>query len=381
MIHCVTTFKGDQESRPDYKNICLSYPFILDENNERRYLLFYRWIHWSLLLISVIFYLPRKVSKTIENNKAKKILEDLATLSPRYDQAEKDAVQRAAYFMTHNMRTLNSIYYKYLSLNIFSLAIDIFVLKFLDFLLQSRFMNLVPSSYPFTRDPENFKDYLSQTFPPFASCYLTKDHKILGGRSEDIGCHLTNMELYEKLFILFWFFIYALIIVTLLYNIYLIFMMVPKLRRYYISNSKPINASEPGHIVAANVLGKLRVGDLYMLYRLKQHLSPGKFYELLIRLGDPSLKVNISAQVKETEKDTKPANLHFQQENHNVRNRHPNDDKAFQANQQSSQNLTQNNNLLNQLLHDPNNQQLIKKYPELMKSKQISDKSILIDCE
>ncbi|RXG58358.1 hypothetical protein Avbf_18245 [Armadillidium vulgare] len=97
VIHCVSDFKGDVEARPDYTNICLSYPYILDDSKKKRYLLFYRWIHWSFLFIAAIYYIPRKVSKSFENQKSKKLFEDLATLSSRYDQSEKELIQRSAF--------------------------------------------------------------------------------------------------------------------------------------------------------------------------------------------------------------------------------------------------------------------------------------------
>ncbi|RXG50714.1 hypothetical protein Avbf_17833 [Armadillidium vulgare] len=99
VIHCVSNFNGDVVARPDYTNICLSYPYILDDSGEKRYLLFYRWIHWSFLFIAAIYYIPRKVSKSFENQKSKKLFEDLATLSSRYDQSEKELVQRSAFYM------------------------------------------------------------------------------------------------------------------------------------------------------------------------------------------------------------------------------------------------------------------------------------------
>lgn len=47
VITCVSHFNAETQVRLDYINICLSYPYV-DENGSRRYILFYRWISWSL---------------------------------------------------------------------------------------------------------------------------------------------------------------------------------------------------------------------------------------------------------------------------------------------------------------------------------------------
>ena len=135
IIHCVTSFNSDVKARNDYENICLAYPYVKD-GSTRRYILFYRWIHWTFLLLSMIFYIPRKISKSLENPKAKKILQDLSTLHPRYDQAEKEAVQRANYYIVSNFRTQNALYWKQLGTHLATLIMDLCVLRFIDFMLR-----------------------------------------------------------------------------------------------------------------------------------------------------------------------------------------------------------------------------------------------------
>ena len=76
-------FNAETQVRLDYINICLSYPYVEDDG-QRRYLLFYRWISWSLLVLAGIYYIPRKISKNQDNPKCKKLLEDLAANSFRW---------------------------------------------------------------------------------------------------------------------------------------------------------------------------------------------------------------------------------------------------------------------------------------------------------
>ncbi|KAG7166094.1 innexin inx2-like [Homarus americanus] len=288
IITCVSHFNADAQVRLDYLNICLSYPFIV-EKGEKRYLLFYRWIAWAFSFLASVYYIPRKVSKNLDNAKCKKLLEDLAANAHRYDQAERELVDRAAGYMIFNIKTHNGLYWKFLTVNIIALLVDIFAMQFLDFLLQGRFIQYGYNSYPFSRDPHNFTDYMSKTFPPFASCEIAKQHQLLSKRTEMFGCHLTIMELYEKLFLGLWVWIITLTFVTCCYIIFLFLMWLPYVQVYLLRVAKPVHASDKVRGVVHAVTQNCKIGDIYLLYRLKGHLSHVRFYELMVRLSDPNL--------------------------------------------------------------------------------------------
>lgn len=280
-------FNAETQIRLDYMNICLSYPYI-EKEGSRRYLLFYRWISWSFLLLAGIYYIPRKVSKSFDNPKCKKLIEDLASQAPRYDQTERDLVERAARYLVANFKTHNGLYWKYLFVNILALLVDVFALQFFDFILQGRFIHYGFKAYPFSRDPHNFTDYMSQTFPPFASCELTPTNKLVNKRIEKFGCHLTIMELYEKVFVGLWSYLIILIFVTSCYILFLLLMWVSCVQIYILRIAKPAYASDKVRQLVQDVTKSCKIGDIYLLYRLRQHLSHARFYELMKRLSDPA---------------------------------------------------------------------------------------------
>lgn len=171
-------------------------------------------------------------------------------------------------------------------------------------------------SFPFTRDPVNFSDYMSRTFPPFAKCELSMTHKLVARRTEKFGCHLTVMELYEKVFLGVWVWLIILITVTIGYLIFLGFMWLPYFRSMMLKVAKPPNAKNTVSDTIVSVIGYCKIGDVYLLYRLKQHLSHARFYELLTRLSDPEF-------IKTMLQD--PADRAIQAKNQdNLRNRKPN---------------------------------------------------------
>uniref|UniRef100_A0A6A7FNZ0 Innexin n=1 Tax=Hirondellea gigas TaxID=1518452 RepID=A0A6A7FNZ0_9CRUS len=289
VITCASHFNAETQVRLDYINICLSYPF-LQVGNERRYLLFYRWIHWVLLLLAMIYYIPRKLSKNAENPKVKKLFEDLAVGVHRYDNYEREMVDRAARYMAFNIKTHNGLFYKYLFCNVVALAIDLFTFHFLDWVLQNRFLRLGFQAYPFNRDPKTFTDYLSQTFPPFADCELNIESQLVNKRIEKLGCHLTVMELYEKVFVYIWLFLIIQTTITCLYIIYLLLFWNKWVRLHILRVAKPVTAKQSNSSVrhtVVSVIENCKVGDIYLLYRLRQHFSHARFYELLTKLSDP----------------------------------------------------------------------------------------------
>lgn len=286
VITCASHFNAETQVRLDYINICLSYPYI-EVGSERRYLLFYRWIHWVLLVLAAVYYIPRKISKNAENPKVKKLFEDLAVGVHRYDNYEKEMVERAARYMAFNIKTHDNLFFKYLTCNFIALIIDLITLNFLDYCFQNRFLNLVYNSMPFDRDPKTFTDYLSQTFPPFADCELNHNSMLTNKRVEKLGCHLTVMELYEKVFILLWLWLVLLICITTLYIIYLFCFWSPWARLRILRVAKPANARDSIRNTVVSVLQNCKIGDIYLLYRLRQHFSHARYYDLLTKLSDP----------------------------------------------------------------------------------------------
>lgn len=301
VITCVSHFNAETQVRLDYINICLSYPYLEEEGESRRYILFYRWISWSLLVLAGVYYIPRKVSKSMDNARCKKLLEDLASNASRYDQVEEQLVERAARYLIFNLKTHNGLYWKYLGVNILALVVDLFAMQYLDFILQGRFIAYGFNAYPFYRDPRTFTDYMSQTFPPFAMCELTNVNQLTNKRTEKFGCHLTIMELYEKVFLMLWLWLIVLVFLTCCYLVFLMCMWLPCVRCYLLRTAKPAHGSDKVRSVIQKVAANCKIGDIYLLYRLKGHLSHVRFYELMMRLSDPSLR---SAQPQPTQGPT-----------------------------------------------------------------------------
>ncbi|CAL4141127.1 unnamed protein product [Meganyctiphanes norvegica] len=458
-IICVSHFSAAQiERTKEYISICLSYPFIRTPEGDRRYLLFYRWVHWLFLLLAAIFYIPRVIAKGSENEEVKTLLEniikhkkyltiramrekepdksllnsestyqgdliqwmvssmkntdnedemlnrirddidferELTTLTrcdsssdisdpcvnmpknssphgsprvskpspskatpnrsyynqnsydrgghgPSHTQSEtllnarkedfkkmvlnatkrKDDVKEVVEHITRNrkfdvQKQLEEIYkeieakrffvktadyilftkkrhiklcWKYLGIHVICLAVDLLVVILLNFLLlQGRFFNYgfeFMRAYIKGRDPKGFTDYISQTFPPFASCELNAETQLTAKRTEVLGCHLTLMELYEKIFLFVWAWMFFLVVITFLYIVYIVVMFALYRKKIVKVNVTQLGYDNPQKTFE-EVFKKFDYGNIFLLYLIKKQLNNTQYFELLRLLKEP----------------------------------------------------------------------------------------------
>lgn len=249
----------------NYVNVCYSYPYILrlrrddinnndkDNNNNnaetnfsppnpldssRIYILYYRWVHWLMLLISVIYGLIGQITnhkllpelsinensiifnyrKNVNNNNKKNGLDKKkkeSTKSHRdksickYDLEERRWLEEekgeidSFKFVNNNIKDVELIktwLLKTVYSSVVYLCVDMMIIFALNYMLQYKFLALPIASYPYKRNPPYFTDYISRMFPPFAFCHIERVNELSAERGEVLGCHLTLMELYEKLF-------------------------------------------------------------------------------------------------------------------------------------------------------------------------------------
>ncbi|XP_063615766.1 innexin inx2-like, partial [Penaeus indicus] len=298
-IHCVEAFNGETLVSTNKKNICLSYPYTCEppaptrygsSECQRRYQLFYRWIHFTFLILSAVYYTPRILAKG-KDHQLRKLLTDLSARDENYDKASLEEGTRLAlqYFKNHSF-VHTPLYARLVLAHAYALVIDMATLFFFDFMLHNGFYGLVYTTYPWNRNPSNFSDSMSQHFPPYAFCTIDKYNLINNARVENYGCHLMLMELYEKVFIVIWFLLAVLIAVTLLSLLVLLFLWLPPFNCLLL---RTCITSAYIRRVKREVLKISSVGDLFVLRLMKKHMNERqflKFLECLVQAYDNHLK-------------------------------------------------------------------------------------------
>ncbi|KAK4328975.1 hypothetical protein Pmani_000643 [Petrolisthes manimaculis] len=295
-VHCVNLFNAETAVKPFHQNICLSYPFVCEDKmdfsrssergecpgDRRRYILFYRWIHFSFLVLAGLYYLPRMVAKKVDDPRLQKLIKDMAEGEKSYDGSSwKQDTEVMVNYMEKHLHTHSHIYFWFVFTHLLALTIDVATVYFFNFILQDQFLTLMYSAYPYQRNPQNFTDYLSSTFPPFVLCRLDKNILINNERVENLACHLLLMELYEKMFIVLWVWLAVVTVCTTLIIICQLLATLPPFWGWFLhlhSNSSKIRE------LKRKVLKLCDVGDLYVLYLLKKHRSDAQFVMFMSKL-------------------------------------------------------------------------------------------------
>lgn len=265
-IVCKHSFSDVNIKHEDYLNICLSYPFVTDDTKQRRYILFYRWLPSCLLILASFCYTPRLLAKYFCNN--------MNELQLNFHK-KNDDYNIVNTILSNLWGNNHLLYIKYLLINIYCLIIEVTSVIFLNFVLQERFIWFGYVSFPFNRDSQKFTDYISQTFPPFVDCNINDVHKIVLFRDETFGCHLTLMELYEKIFLILWALLFILILITTIYIAILLFICCPVLNEIlFITPSTP-------RMCQKVKLPRFSIGDVYYLYCIKKCIPANQYYYII----------------------------------------------------------------------------------------------------
>ena len=86
-ITCVNKYNAEGPVRPDFVNLFLSYNFFKDPvENRTKNILFYKWVPISTLILAMVYYSVRKISKYLDNEKAMNLLEMVAAKTGEFQR-------------------------------------------------------------------------------------------------------------------------------------------------------------------------------------------------------------------------------------------------------------------------------------------------------
>jgi len=281
---CVNKFNADAQVRMDILNLCLSYGTFNDPTSKDvKIMMFYKWIPFSIMIIGAMFYIPRKLSKHFESNQLVRLMTMLS------QKSGNETVRETIHHFMNTRKYFNSLFYKYLFCNVVALGINILCMFTLDFFLQGRFLSYGLIDV-YNREVQNFTDDVSRTFPPFTQCQITPQMRLIAGRTDRFGCHLTLMEVYEKLFFIIWWWMVFLMVTTGAYIVFLVsFRLCSKVQLLALRSSKPDALRKKFDDsrfteTLKKLLTKVEIGEIYSLYRLKEFFSPAQYFELIMKL-------------------------------------------------------------------------------------------------
>ena len=286
-MQCINMF--DRSEVWDYfKGLCLSYSYtnatrsVSDKDSDaseenRVYAAHYRWIHWVLLFLMLLYYVPLIAARSWTIPFVQNLLADIKSFS----EIEKEDKLQASLLLVEELGWNAFIYKGHLLTHLLALVVNIIGILTIDTLLQNSFLTLVVSLYPFVRDSQHFSDPLSLLFPPFVTCKVGPEMMLLNYRTEVIGCHLSLMEFYEKFFIALWFWLAFLGLGIILKIISLLLLSACKcMQMKLISVCVERQAGD-----ATLVVARYSVGDLLVLCKLREVIDSQLYRRALHHAG------------------------------------------------------------------------------------------------
>ena len=259
---------SDRSAVWDYfQRLCFSYSFTNSsraaEGDSRVYAPHYRWIHPVALVLMFLYYSPQLVVSNFSAPIAERLLKDI--ISHKDKEYDNSKLLKNVYLFVEEMGWHSDLYTAHLQSHLFALFINLTGIAIIDTLFQNEFVTLVPLLFPFSRDSRHFRDPLSLLFPPFVTCEVGPEMMLLNYKSEILGCHLTLMELYEKIFIGMWFWQAMLFVTTVFQCILLIVTpLVPAMKKRLISVAVELHENDIDTVVS-----RYNTGDLMLLANLR----------------------------------------------------------------------------------------------------------------
>jgi len=258
---------------------------------------FYQWVPFTLLFQALMFYLPRKIWKSCEGGliasfgregKRRLMMRhggDEDNLETGFIHKDELARKYSAYFLSilhHN----NGYFAQFFICEIMNFLIDVGNIYLTDYFLGGRFMRYGTRVVNFLSFDQisrlDMPNPFCTVFPTITSCTFHTVGSAAGEQKFNSLCILSLNIINEKVYLLLWFWLFFLSILTgvhLLYRICVVFL--PPLR-YLLILMRTRGFSKGDASTAKTVLSNCYLGDWFVLYQLSKN-SNTYFFRYLLR--------------------------------------------------------------------------------------------------
>ncbi|XP_026499008.1 innexin inx2-like [Vanessa tameamea] len=260
---------------------------IIDEPIKHTY---YQWVCFVLLGQAAMFYAPRYLWKMWEGGRLKALASDLASPIVTKDWTEYRRGELISYLSYTNLYTHNMYALRYAFCEILNLLNVVGQIFLLDLFLGGAFRNYGAAVAAFThipKVPSNFKDFSSinpmdQFFPKLTKCWFRSYGPSGTLQLKDRLCVLPLNIVNEKIFVILWFW---LIFLTLLSAAAVLFRILvftlPALRTSMIMGQLRYVKRR----VVAKIVKNFGFGDWFILYLLGKNMNPIIYKDLILELS------------------------------------------------------------------------------------------------
>ncbi|CAG0891795.1 unnamed protein product [Cyprideis torosa] len=251
------------------------------DEHEKTYHAYYQWVPFVLFFQGLVFYVPHWIWKAVENKRLQNIVVGLNNPTLKADEA-KSKVNTLAQYMLNNLGRHQMFVILFGFCELLNLIHILMEIKITDAFLGHEFSDFGIETIKFTQeDYENRTDPLSRVFPLVTKCTWHMFGRSGTIEKYDAICVLALNIINEKIYIFLWFWFVLLSLISGIQLIYRITtFLLPQVRVWLIRFSS--KTMKPG--VIESLVSRLKVGDWFILYHLKQFVDPINFEKVVIEL-------------------------------------------------------------------------------------------------
>ncbi|CAG9773160.1 unnamed protein product [Ceutorhynchus assimilis] len=243
-----------------------------NEAGKRTYtLLFYQWICLLFFLQALLFYMPRYLWKTWEGNRLGEVVDGLGgpLISEKWSPDRKEQIKR----FILNQENHDIFAYRFAICEVLNLCNLIIQVYIMDWYLEGRF-----SLYGYDVVTKPWPQTYNAVFPKRTKCTYHKFGQSGSFVNRDALCVLPLNVLNEKFFLILWFWIAGLFLLTIAALIYRAMIICWVHFRLYIliAQARTFNRKKLRIIV-----WNISHGQFFLLYNVGKNMNPLIFKEFL----------------------------------------------------------------------------------------------------
>jgi len=263
---------------------------------------FYQWVPFVLVLQAALFYIPRRIWKSCEGGLIESFGKEAKTIvilkGDSENQVKKGSVLKedvarkySSYFQSilhHN----TGYFAQFLICEILNLLVDILNIYLTDFFLAGRFMKYGTQVWKYlTHDQFSRTDMpnpMCTVFPTVTSCTFHSVGTAAGEQKFNSLCVLSLNIINEKIYLLLWFWMFGLTLLTALHLLIRFAVIAIHPLRYILILIKTRGFTQADLSTCKSVLDRCHLGDWFVLYQLSKN-SNTYFFRYLLKHLEKSL--------------------------------------------------------------------------------------------
>lgn len=244
---------------------------------------YYQWVPFVLFLQGVMFYVPHYLWKIFEDRKVDKITNGLRGRTLSLDE-RKESCETLVKYMKDTFHMHNFYAIKYFVCDILNFVNVIGQMYLINRFLGGVFLNYGSEVLKWSEsEPEDRTDPMIDVFPRITKCTFHKYGPSGTIERHDAMCVLALNIINEKIYVMLWFWLIILAVLTSCYMLYVLAAIsVPSMRRTMIERNAKYDHKDRIDIL----MRKAQMGDWFLIFLLSKNIDSILFKEFIDRLTD-----------------------------------------------------------------------------------------------